>query len=97
MTKTAVFVELVTVEDQFDECYRLFLKHAAASREESGCLRFDVTVPDASSNTMMLYELYADRASFDAHSTTERIKQHREAAHPMLAEKRLVVCEVVDC
>ena len=97
MAQTAVFVELVTVEGQFDQCYRLFLKHAAASREEPGCLRFDVTVPDGSSNAIMLYELYADRASFEAHSTTERIEQHRQTAHPMLAEKRLVVCEVVDC
>ena len=97
MAKTAVFVELVVAEGKFDECFGLFLQHAAASRKEWGCLRFDVTVPDGSANTLMLYELYADRASFEAHSTTERIKRHRENSHPMLAEKRLVVCEVVDC
>ena len=96
MAKTAVFVELEAVEGRFDECFRLFLQHAAASREEAGCLRFDVTVPDESTNRIMLYELYADRESFEAHSATERIERHRELTSPLLADKRLVVCEVVD-
>ena len=96
MKGIAVFVELVTSEGCFDECYRLFLEHAAASRNEPGCIRFDVTIPEGSSNSMMLYELYADRESFEAHSNSERIQRHREKSHPLLSDKRLVVCEAVE-
>lgn len=47
------------------------LENAAASREdEPGCRQFDVCVEPAS-GTIFLYEIYDDRAAFDAHMRTE--------------------------
>ena len=47
------------------------LENAAASREdEPGCRQFDVCVEPAS-GTIFLYEIYDDRAAFDAHVRTE--------------------------
>ena len=43
------------------------LDNARASREtEPGCRQFDVCV-DPATGTLFLYELYDDRAAFDAH------------------------------
>jgi quinol monooxygenase YgiN len=46
------------------------LANARASREnEPGCRQFDVCI-DPASGTIFLYELYDDRAAFDAHMRT---------------------------
>lgn len=41
--------------------------HTALTRNESGCLRFDVTPDKHSPNRFDVYEEFADRAAFDAH------------------------------
>lgn len=48
---------------------RLITSNAQASlREEPGCLRFDVLLPvEAGDCDVLLYEIYEDRAAFDAH------------------------------
>lgn len=35
--------------------------------DEPGCRRFDVLAPTEASNKIFLYEIYDDRAAFDAH------------------------------
>jgi quinol monooxygenase YgiN len=35
--------------------------------DEPGCFRFDVLQDDQDPNTIYLYEVYRDRAAFDAH------------------------------
>ena len=39
----------------------------ASLREEPGCRRFDVLAPTEASDKIFLYEIYDDRAAFDAH------------------------------
>jgi len=39
-------------------------------RNEPGCVRFDVIQDEHSENRIYLYEVYADRAAFDAHTKT---------------------------
>jgi quinol monooxygenase YgiN len=40
---------------------------ASSLRDEPGCERFDVLVDPAASGRVVLYEIYRDRAAFDAH------------------------------
>ncbi len=40
--------------------------HIAATRAEPGCLRFEVT-PDRATGRLLVEELFADRAGFEAH------------------------------
>ena len=96
MSKIAVFVEFTIHAGAFEKFYELMQKHAAASREEPGCLQFDICAPLEGENRLQLYELYEDRAAFDAHASTERIKQHRAGTRPLLADTRLVLCELRD-
>ena len=73
----------------FDEFYGLMVKHATASREEPGNLRFDVVVPLKSENRLMIYEMYKDQAALEAHGGSERIKEHRNNTKD-LVENRIL-------
>lgn len=54
-----------------DAFRRLIDENAIASvRGEPGCRRFDVLEPAGTMDQIVLYEIYDDRAAFDAHRRT---------------------------
>lgn len=55
-------------------------------RDEPGCRRFDVTVLEGGQDRVLFYEIYDDRAAFDAHLTTPHLARFR-AGFPALAEQ----------
>lgn len=62
-------------------------QHSVAG--EAGCRRFDVVCfPD--STRIMFYEVYADRAAFDAHLETPHLARFR-AGFPAFIERELPV------
>lgn len=66
----------------------LMLENARASREtEPGCRVFDVCVDPKDKTTVFLYEVYDDRAAFDAHLATSHFKRFDAAVAPMVASK----------
>ena len=66
----------------------LMLQNARASREtEPGCRLFDVCVDPSDKTSVFLYELYDDRAAFDAHLATAHFKRFDAAVAPMVATK----------
>lgn len=57
----------------------LVLENAAASvRDEPGCQRFDVLTPLDGAERVVLYEIYNDRAAFDAHLQTPHYFRFRD-------------------
>ena len=54
---------------------------------EPGCRRFDVAVGEDGPETVFLYELYSDRAAFDAHLESEHFKAFDSNAADWIAEK----------
>ena len=42
-----------------------------SARLEPGCLRFDVVEPHGDEDMVLLYEIYRDRAAFEAHLRSE--------------------------
>ncbi|MDP4034176.1 MAG: putative quinol monooxygenase [Pseudorhodobacter sp.] len=55
---------------------------AASLAHESGCLQFDVVVQQGEGPTKVLfYEVYTDRAAFDAHLQTPHLTAFRAALH----------------
>jgi len=70
------------------------LRNAAASlRDEPGCRRFDVCVADGGARCF-LYELYDDRAAFDAHLATPHFTEFSAATEPMVTNKRIDAYEL---
>lgn len=53
---------------------------------EPGCRRFDVAVAEGEDGYVIFYEVYDDRAAFDAHLGTPHLARFREG-YPALAEQ----------
>lgn len=56
-------------------------------RTEPGCRRFDVTTAIGDPELVMLYEIYDDRAAFEAHLKTKHFADFNEASKPLIASK----------
>ena len=74
---------------------RLIDDNAVASvRDEPGCQRFDVLEPQGpdggQGEHVVLYEIYDDRAAFDAHLKTPHFALFNTASAPYVADKRVV-------
>jgi autoinducer 2-degrading protein len=77
---------------------RLIDENARAScRDEPGCQRFDVMESPKQPDQILLYEIYDDRAAFDAHIRTAHFALFNEASAPLVATKVVtefdLVCE----
>jgi autoinducer 2-degrading protein len=63
----------------------LMLDNARRSREvEPGCRQFDVCVDAARPGLVFLYEVYDDRAAFDAHLASTHFKAFAAATQSMI-------------
>ena len=66
----AVAVTIKVAEGRMDDFLPMMLNHAAASLGEEGCHQFDVCTDPEWRDEVFLYEVYRDRAAFDAHRET---------------------------
>ena len=67
----------------------------ASVRDEPGCLQFDVLEPEGDSDRVLLYEIYADRAAFDAHLKTEHFHVFNSASESLCLRKTVTRCDLV--
>jgi len=56
---------------------------------EPGCRQFDVHVAGDGSPTVVLYEVYDDRAAFEAHLQTPHFFRWRDATQDWITERRI--------
>ncbi|MEL7152143.1 MAG: putative quinol monooxygenase [Pseudomonadota bacterium] len=56
---------------------------------EPGCHRFDVAVGENGPETVFLYELYTDRAAFDAHLASAHFKAFDAQVAGWIASKQV--------
>jgi quinol monooxygenase YgiN len=83
-----ITVEFQVRADKRDAFHAEMVTNARASRErEPGCLQFDVCADPAQPERIFLYEVYADRAAFDAHLATAHFKAFDARVAPWLAGK----------
>lgn len=67
---------------------RLIDENARAScRDEPGCRRFDVLETAKDGDRILLYEIYDDRAAFDAHMKTRHFARFNEDSAALVADK----------
>lgn len=75
----------------------LMRENARISREsEPGCRRFDVCRDSAQPEHVFLYELYDDRAAFDAHLAAAHFKAFDAAVKSMVASKAVHAYELAN-
>ncbi len=86
---------VITVEFDIDpmrfaEFLPLMRENARASIDnEPGCRQFDACTDPARPASVFLYEVYDDRAAFDAHLASAHFRQFDAAAREMVADKRV--------
>lgn len=56
-------------------------------RDEPGCRRFDVLVPQGEADRVFLYEIYDDRAAFEAHLKTAHFAVFNRASAALVTAK----------
>ena len=74
------------------------LMHAQGANSltgEAGCHRFDVCTEGEVDGRVFLYELYADRAAFDAHLATDLFKSFDAAVKDMITAKQVTLFDTV--
>ena len=84
MPKLAIIATIEVADGRIDDYLPLAIAHRARClKDEPGTLAFELLRPHDDNNKVMLYELYADEAAFDAHwngASRKRTYQEAEAA-----------------
>ncbi|MEM9060088.1 MAG: putative quinol monooxygenase [Pseudomonadota bacterium] len=83
---TVIFTAVDERAAAFSERVR---QQAADSLTEPGCQRFDVWVDPADPARTFLYEIYDDRAAFDAHLASEHFKAFDVEVAPWIIGKQV--------
>jgi len=65
----SVIVEAEIKEDRMDEFLKMIENNAIKSREEPGCIRFDVLRDQSQSNKFWFYEVYESADAVGVHKT----------------------------
>ena len=91
-----MYVVVVTIDVQPEHTDRFvaaILENARSSvSREPGCLRFDVVRDEKKPNRLYLYEVYRDRAAFDAHMTMPHYFAWRETVKDWFAAPPVLGC-----
>jgi quinol monooxygenase YgiN len=59
---------------------------------EPGCKAFNILTTEEDPNRVLLYEVYADAAAFDAHGKTPYMANYRTETEPMAASRVRHLC-----
>ncbi len=88
MTPFVIVVEFRIHSGKMAAFRRLMDENARAScRDEPGCRRFDVLTSDKDPDHILLYEIYDDRAAFEAHVKTPHFAVFNRDSAPLVADK----------
>jgi (4S)-4-hydroxy-5-phosphonooxypentane-2,3-dione isomerase len=75
VTPFTIIAEFATTPDNHAKFLELCAYDAAHSvADEPGCHSFDALLPEGEPNTVILYEVYTDKAAFDTHLATPHYK-----------------------
>ena len=66
-----------------------------SARDEPGCRRFDVLEPAGQPDVIFLYEIYDDRAAFEAHVRSPHFLKFQAETEGFVAGKTVVEYELV--
>ncbi len=93
MSTLVLLVELTINTGHMDA----FLARAREHRtnvlgNEPGCKGFELLVPAEGSDTVILYEVYADQDAMDHHMQTPYMKEYMADTGPMVADRKRTLC-----
>lgn len=88
MSGFIIYVDFRLKPGCFERFRALVVDNARASvRDEPGCRRFDVFVPEGGADRILLYEIYDDEAAFAAHLATPHFAAFDKESAPLVADR----------
>jgi quinol monooxygenase YgiN len=98
MAKQAVLVTYKVKHRNMDSFLSVLKRHIAQTKAtEPGCVQFDILMPHDETDTIRLYEVFADEDAFRIHNDSEQLKKYRAESNPLLDEQRTIVwCTIVE-
>ena len=92
-----VTVEFMVEPQQAAAFLREVVANARVSRDtEPGCRQFDVCAMHDDPTTIFLYEVYTDRAAFDAHLATSHFRSFDAAVGSWVARRTVRIFERIE-
>ncbi len=90
MSAFAITVDFILKPGAMAAFRQLMDKNARDScAHEPGCRRFDVLVPSEGGDRVFLYEIYDDRAAFDAHLKTPHFNVFNRESEALVLAKNV--------
>ena len=94
MPRYVITVDFFLHAGTLEPFLRLIKENAQKSlSDEPGCDRFDVLIEKGSPDHVVLYEIYQDRAAFDAHVKSRHFAQFNTASQRYVKDKKIVEYE----
>jgi autoinducer 2-degrading protein len=99
MPKIGIVVEFQMDPANHAAFHTIISEHARLTKqEEPGCVSFDVLQPQKKDgpdlSRVMLVEIYADAAAFDAHGKNPRLAKVRDNYASLITGRTLTVCHM---
>ena len=91
LNKTHLFVEISVNPEKHDLFLEELNKHAVLVRKENGCENFEVLVDPILKSKVYIYELWRDRATWEAHTNSEESALWQEKVRPLVYEQSMKV------
>lgn len=82
-----VVLRVIAKSDKIDELRAILLKLAASSRQEDGCLDYEVLQNTADPCDFTLVEAWTTEAALDTHLTTAHVQEAFSKGIPLLAQE----------
>ena len=87
----SLIVKLFIKEECIEDFKKISFYNSENSRNEPGCLRFDVLQAEDDPTLFFLYEIYKGDEDIAHHRTTGHYQKWRDAVADMMAQPREVV------
>lgn len=91
MSAVVLLVTLKIADDQRDAFIARCKQHRErVLKNESGCLRFDIVIPEGTPDAVRLYEVYVDQDAVDHHMQTDYMAAYREDTAAMVVARDIL-------
>lgn len=93
MPAVALIVELEIVPGKRNIFVERSVEHReTVTRNELGCLRFDVLASEDEADMVFIYAVYANRSALETHFSTSYTQKYLEGTKPLVARQKLTLC-----
>jgi len=93
VSRIALVVEFDVKPEHRTAFENVIRSHAVRTLEaESGCLQFDVLIPQEDTGKVFLFECYRDADAFKEHTKSPILADTRSKYKDMIANRRITIC-----